>query len=93
MVEPKVQSLFCAHGDQQTEGIYFFEIYEHVIWWTMMRPMLILEVLLELKLKQGGIVVAFVHTEVPPNEKIYNAKPMSFQKAKKDAVRFAPQAF
>ncbi len=40
---------FCACGDQQLEGIDFFETYAPVVHWTTVHLMLILENLLGLK--------------------------------------------
>ena len=45
----------------QLEGIDFFETYASVVQWTTVRLMLILEVLLGLKFKQGDVTAAFLH--------------------------------
>ena len=50
----KFKGRFCARGDQQIEGIDFFETYAPVVQWTTVQLMLILEVLLDLKSKQGS---------------------------------------
>ncbi len=50
----------CARGDQQEEGDDFFETYAPVVQWTTICLMLILEVLLELKSKQGDVTAAFL---------------------------------
>ena len=42
---------FCARGEMQLKGIYFFETYAPVVQWTTVRLMLILEVLLGIKSK------------------------------------------
>ncbi len=67
----KFKTLFCARGDQQLEGVDFFETYVPVVQWTTVRLMLILEVLLDLKSKQGDITAAFLHADVPEGENIY----------------------
>mmetsp|Transcript_12103 Transcript_12103/g.26309 ORF Transcript_12103/g.26309 Transcript_12103/m.26309 type:complete len:131 (+) Transcript_12103:742-1134(+) len=54
----KFKARFCARGDQQKEGIDFFETYAPVAQWTTVRLMLILEVLLNLKSKQGDVTAA-----------------------------------
>ena len=59
----KSKARFCARGDQQLEGIYFFETYTPVVQWTIVRMMLILEILLKLKSKQGGVPVTFLQLE------------------------------
>ena len=45
----KFKAHFCARGDQQLEGIDFFETYALVVQWTTMRLLLILKTLLKLK--------------------------------------------
>ena len=45
----KFKTRHCVRGDQQLEGIYFFETYAPVIQWAIVRMMLILEILLKLK--------------------------------------------
>jgi hypothetical protein len=42
--------------------------------------MLILEVLLDLKSKQGDVTVAFLHGELGENEKVYVEMPLGFRK-------------
>ena len=44
----KFKARFCARGDQQLEGIDFFETYAPVVQWTTVRLILILDVLLNL---------------------------------------------
>ncbi len=47
----KFKAHFCAHGDQQLEGIDFFETCAPVVQWTALRLLLVIEVLLKLKSK------------------------------------------
>ena len=47
----KFKARFCARGDQQLEGIYFFETYAPVVQWAPVQMMLILEILMNLKSK------------------------------------------
>ena len=68
-VVKKFKARFCARGDQQLEGVDFFETYAPVVQWTTVRLMLILEVLLPLKSKQGDIIAAFLHADLEENEK------------------------
>ena len=51
----KFKSRFCARGDRQIGGVDFFDTYSPVVQWTTIRLMLILEVLLGLKSKQGDV--------------------------------------
>ena len=75
----KFKARFCARGDQQLEGIDFFETYAPVVQWTTVRLMLILEVLLDLKSKQGDVTAAFLHADVGEDEKVYVKLPRGFQ--------------
>ena len=79
----KFKARFCARGDQQIEGIDFFETYAPVVQWTTVRLMLILEILLNLKSKQGDVTAAFLHAELEEGEKVYVAMPQGFKKAGK----------
>ena len=65
----KFKTRFCTRGDQQLEGIDFFESYAPVIQWTTIHLLLILEVLLQLKSKQGDITAAFLHSELAKMKK------------------------
>ena len=76
----KFKARFCARGDQQLEGIDFFETYAPVVQWTTVRMMLILEILLNLKSKQGGVTAAFLHAELGEDEKVYVEMPLGFRK-------------
>ena len=71
---------FCARGDQQLEGVDFFETYAPVVQWTTVRLMLILEILLKLKSKQGDVTAAFLHAELDEDEKVYVEMPLGFRK-------------
>ena len=91
----------CARGDQQIEGIDFFETYAPVVQWTTIRLMLILEVLLGLKSKQGDVTAAFLHATLGKDEHIYCEMPLGFRipgkvlKLKKTlyGLRQSPRAF
>ena len=91
----------CARGDQQVEGVDFFETYAPVVQWTTIRLMLILEVLLGLKSKQGDVLAAFLHAKLPDDEHVYVEMPVGFRqpgkvlKLKKTlyGLRQSPRAF
>jgi hypothetical protein len=97
----KFKARFCARGDQQLEGVDFFETYAPVVQWTTVRLMLILEVLLDLKSKQGDVTAAFLHGELGENEKVYVEMPLGFRKPGKVlklkktlyGLRQSPRAF
>ena len=57
----------CTRGDQLIEGVNFFEMYPPVVQWSTIHLMLILEVLLGLKSKQGDITVAILHVTLGPD--------------------------
>ncbi|EJK66248.1 hypothetical protein THAOC_12847, partial [Thalassiosira oceanica] len=97
----KFKARFCARGDQQLEGVDFFETYAPVVQWSTVRLMLILEILLKLKSKQGDITAAFLHADIPENENVYVEMPKGFEqkgkvlKLKKTlyGLRQSPRAF
>jgi hypothetical protein len=60
-------------------GVDFFETYAPVVQWTTICLMLILEVLLGLKSKQGNVTVTFLHALLGPNEHIYCEMPLGFR--------------
>ncbi len=73
------KSHFCAHGDQQLEGIDFFETYAPFVQWTTVCLMLILEKLLSLKTKQADVTAAFLHATLEEDEKVYVEMPLGFK--------------
>ena len=75
----KFKARFCARGDQQLEGIDFFETYAPVVQWTTVRLMLILEVLLGLKSKQGDVTAAFLHADIPEGKNVFVDMPRGFE--------------
>ncbi len=83
----KFKAHFCAKGDQQIEGIDFFETYAPVVQWTTIRLMFILEILLGLKLKQGDITCAFLHADLEPGENVYVEMPLGFSQYSKDGTK------
>jgi hypothetical protein len=74
----KFKARFCAPGDQQLEGIDFFETYAPVVQWTTICLMFVLEVLLGLKSLQVNVTCAFLHADLEENEKVYVNMPMGF---------------
>ena len=76
----KFKARFCVHGNQQVNDIDFFETYAPVVHWMTVWLMLILDVLLCLKSKQGDITAAFVHADVEEGENIFVEMPRGFRK-------------
>ena len=70
---------FCARGDQQLQGIDFFETYAPVVQWTSVRMMLILEILMNLKSKQSDVTAAFLHANLTPEEKVFVEMHLGFR--------------
>ena len=83
----KFKARFCARGDQQLEGIDFFETYAPVVQWTTIRLMFILEILLGLKSKQGDVTCAFLHADLEPGENVYVDMPLGFSQYSKNGIR------
>ena len=75
----KFKASFCARGDHQLQGIDFFETYAPVVQWTLVRMMLILEILINLKSKQGNVTAAFIHANLGPEEKVFVEMPLGFR--------------
>ena len=56
----KFKARCCVRGQQQLEGISFFEMDAPVVQWaTVMRMMMIMEIILKLKSKQGDVTYTF----------------------------------
>ena len=97
----KFKGRFCARGDQQIKGVDYFETYAPVVQWTTVRLMLILEVLLGLKSKQGDVTAAFLHADLGKDEEVYVRMPRGFEKKGKVlklkktlyGLRQSPRAF
>jgi hypothetical protein len=74
----KLKARFCACGDQQLEGIDFFETYAPVVHLTTIFLMFVLEILLGLRSMQGGITCAFLYANLEENKKVYVNMTMGF---------------
>jgi hypothetical protein len=74
----KFKARFCAHRDQQLEGVDFFETYAPVVQWATIFLMFILEILLGLKSMQGDVTYAFLHKDLKENKTVYIDMPMGF---------------
>ena len=58
------KAIFFDRDDMQLEVIYVFETYVPVVQCNTISLMLILEILLQLKSKQGDIAAAFIHAKI-----------------------------
>ena len=74
----KFKARLCDRGDMKLEGIYFFETYSPVVQWKTLRLMLILEVFLGLKSKQGNVTANFLHANLGKYEKVFVDMPRGF---------------
>jgi hypothetical protein len=76
----KFKARFCVRGDQQKEGIDFFETWSPVVQWTTVRTMMLLAANQQLVSAQADITAAFVHAELKPGEDIYVRQPAGFKR-------------
>jgi hypothetical protein len=60
----KLKARFFTRGDQQLEGVEYFEIYAPVVNWRTIRIMLIISILLDLQTVQVGFTAAFLHATI-----------------------------
>jgi len=60
----KLKARFCCRGDQQVEGVDYFETFAPVVNWTTVRLMLILSIVLGLSTCQVDYTAAFVHVPI-----------------------------
>jgi hypothetical protein len=81
----KFKARFCTCGNQQKEGIDFFETWSPVVQWLMIRIVMILPAIRGWKSVQCDITAAFIHAFLKPEEVIYVHQPHGF-KMKEDHV-------
>jgi len=74
----KLKARWCVRGDQQLEGIDFFDTYAPVVSWSTVRLLLVLTVVLGLSTKQVDYTLAFVHAEL--KDEVYVRMPKMFEK-------------
>jgi len=74
----KLKARLCVRGDQQIEGVDFFETYAPVVAWSTVRLLLVLMVTMNLASKQVDYTLAFVHADL--EDEIYVEMPRLFQK-------------
>ena len=73
----KLKARFCVRGDQQVEGLDYFETYAPVVAWSTVRLMLVLSVFLGLCSKQVDYTNAFCQADL--NEDVFLRMPRGYQ--------------
>ena len=61
----KLKARLCARGDQQVDGVDYFDTFSRVEQWSTIRLMLIISILLDLRTVQVDYTLAFVHAPLP----------------------------
>ena len=77
----KLKARFCVRGDQQIEGIDFFDTYAPVVHWSTIRLLLMTSIMMGLATSQVDYTCAFLHA--PIEEEVYCEMPRGFRKAGK----------
>jgi Reverse transcriptase (RNA-dependent DNA polymerase) len=73
----KLKARFCVRGDQQVEGIDFFDTYAPVVQWSTIRLMLMVSLMLNLATQQVDYTCAFLHALL--DDEVYCHMPHGFQ--------------
>ena len=74
----KLKARFCVRGDQQIEGVDFFDTFAPVVAWSTVRLLLILSVILGLATKQVDYTLAFVQADL--EDDVYVRMPKLFER-------------
>ena len=75
----KLKARFCVRGDQQIEGIDFFETFAPVVQWSTIRLLLVLSQCLGFATAQVDYTAAFVQATI--NEDVFVQMPKGFRKS------------
>ena len=78
----KLKARFCVRGDQQIEGVDFFESFAPVVQWSTVRLILILVLKFGLETRQVDFNNAFVQADC--KEEVYVECPQGFEPAEGD---------
>jgi hypothetical protein len=73
----KLKARFCVRGDQQIEGVDFFDTFAPVVQWSTIRMLLVLAITLSLATKQVDYVSAFC--QAPISDDVYIDLPRGWQ--------------
>ena len=71
----KLKARFCVRGDQQVEGIDFFETFAPVVSWITVRLLLALSLILGLATRQVDYTAAFLHADIDHDPNWDNMSP------------------
>jgi Reverse transcriptase (RNA-dependent DNA polymerase)./Integrase core domain. len=81
----KLKARFCVRGDQQIEGVDFFDTFAPVVQWSTIRILLILSITLSLATKQVDYVSAFC--QAPIADDVYIDLPRGWQTLNELGIR------
>ena len=70
----------CARGHQQLEGVAYAPVFQ----WNTVILIIILEMILDLKSKQGHVTATFLHDDVPEVENSYVVMPRGLIRKEND---------
>ena len=74
----KLKARFCVRGDQQVEGVDFFETFAPVVQWSTIRLLLVLSQKLDFSTAQVDYTAAFVQATI--DEDVFVRMPKGFRK-------------
>ena len=73
----KLKARFCVRGDQQIEGVDFFDTYAPVVQWATVRLLLMVSLMLNLATQQVDYTAAFLHA--PLEDEVYCEMPRGYR--------------
>jgi hypothetical protein len=75
----KLKARFCVRGDQQVEGIDYFDTYAPVVSWVVVRLLLTMSIVMGLATKQVDYTNAFAQADLLSSEHVYVEIPKGFE--------------
>lgn len=87
----KLKARFCVRGDQQIEGVDFFDTFAPIVQWLTIRILLILSITLSLATKQVDYVSEFC--QAPIADDVYIDLPRGWQTLLYAGLRQSPRNF
>jgi hypothetical protein len=73
----KLKARFCVRGDQQVEGVDFFDTFAPVVQWSTIRLLLMVSLMLDLATRQVDYTAAFLHA--PLDDEVYCHMPRGYR--------------